>query len=364
MLCIGMTAGVASASVLSAGETNKLFFKDFEIVFDKVVDPVTGDVTYEQRQFQFDITDLQVGDIFLGIIDIQEVTVGGTTYWDKDAGTDELTGIFIQEIKGLYFAPNDPFPNTNIPPVNTDELHVVLGAPTAGITLNTSYPTDAGADGMWGTADDVYTSGNIVVSNYLTGDEMMALFRDTGLSTFSETINILSDIDHATDGTPWATLGYSPGADGVYDDGPNPIPAPFTPSSDNDGYFYSHTSDMGTGVENFKGEIWAGLNLYENDTGYPFFTGVADGTELEYTGPWGPLGISILFDLILSGEFEMNEEWVLDPADGGYSNWVFASNDPGLMAPGIPEPATLLLLGSGLVGLAGFARRRGKKNLT
>jgi hypothetical protein len=358
-LCIGMTAGLASADVLSAGETNKIFFKDFEVVFEKVVDPDTGAVTYEEIDFTTSTHTITAGDIFLGIIDVQEVTAGGTTYWDKDAGSNELTGVFIQEVQEVYTVGNDPFPNTNLPPQNTDDDHIVLGAAPA-VTLTTL----AGDD--------------IAVSDYLTGNEIIALYRDMGLSTFSEGGAILSDVQDATDGSLWATMGYSPGADGVFDDGPNtnPIVDPngslpvfdgdeyANPSSDNDGYFYSHVSTLGSPTENFTGELWAGLNLITDNTGYGFFTGVADGTELEYTGPFGPLGPSILFDLILSGEFEMNEEWIHDPVDGGYSNWVFASNDPGIMAPGIPEPATLLLLGRGLVGLAGLARRRKKKNLS
>ncbi len=43
-------------------------------------------------------------------------------------------------------------------------------------------------------------------------------------------------------------------------------------------------------------------------------------------------------------------------ATGGYPVTGFAGN-----GPPIPEPATMLLLGSGLLGLAGFARRRFKK---
>jgi hypothetical protein len=62
------------------------------------------------------------------------------------------------------------------------------------------------------------------------------------------------------------------------------------------------------------------------------------------------------------GDLFRNLELVFNDGDGfsGAMTYI-ADTDNVELPPTIPEPATMLLLGSGLIGLAGFARRRFKK---
>lgn len=322
MVGIGIMATPASATLLQVGDNN-LYFKNFETVFDSdgnEVEFMPGETPTRQ---------LEVGDHFVGIIDIQGITETGTQHW-WSGPSEQLTGIFAQRIEAIYTPNNDPYTGSN------SQTHIVLGSPS----LNTFNPL----------VGPSFSTG-------LVGDESMALYYESGaVTTFESNGTMWDDVDIATDGGLWMTFGYSDGADGKYDDGDGTPPPPNnygTGVLDNDGYNYSHTQPLGTIVDNFTGENWAALNVYRNPTLVPLTGNMNDPNEFEMGGPFG-VTPGILTDMYLSGEFEGNPDWF-----NGDSPWVFASNDPAHLGV-VPEPATMLLLGSGLIGLAGFARKKSK----
>lgn len=344
-LAIGLWGMVpqASAVPLVPYVDNQLFFNNFESVFAGGSHPGIDPGTYLPlveplpliipRQPGPDgmlgTADDIAGDHFMGIINIQNIDAAGLPIWMAGGGLappDQLTGVFAQEVWAVHWP--DPFDPTGMQTLP----HVVLGAPSI-----TAF-TDPG--------------GNTVdISAHLSGNEIIALYEETGGSWFESNGDMNDDINKATDtvgGSLWGTLGYGPGPDGIYG------------TADDPGFFYSHVS-LGAPLVNFTGETWAQLDFIQ-DPG-PGWNGLNDPSEHEMD-----LFLGMLFnDIYFSGELEPNPNSVhmdVDPVTPGVqpgtSPWDIASNDPAHLNP-VPEPGTMLLLGTGLIGLGAFARRKLKK---
>jgi len=282
-------------NILSGGADNSVYFANQELLFDIDGNQVDlGTVEGIARG-------VKVGDVFMGIINAQNVNVAGATYWNSlstiPGFNRNVSGIFAQEV-------------TKVQPI-TGEYSALI---TMGNTTRFDF-----------TLSDATT---VDISSVLAAGEMMAFYvdydTDGDFSAYKTNGTIQDDIGVATDsesGTAWLTAGLVETTD----------------------YSYSYTT-LGTALGEFSAEAYAGLSIMTNNTGFNIFELVNDQGEDLYNTDVG---------LAFTSEIEKNQDYP------GNSPWQITSNDPAFMHP-VPEPTTFLLLGAGLMGLGYYSRKRRK----
>lgn len=282
-----------------ANGTNKIFYNNYETVFRK-----DANGNYNEINSSLGPVTLIATDIFVGIINVQEITnASNQTIWDNPNG-DQLTGIFAQEITGFLINPSGGF-TVDVKPTSITTFNPLVG--------------------------NSFSTG-------LAANEMFGVYLDAGGSTpFTTAGTISAGVAAATNGLSWMTLGDA-----------DPIVVPGTTfNTPGQEYAWSAiTSNFGDSFADFEGDQFLGLSVLSYAGGLPWIGNplLNDPTENRFNS---------------NVQFYANSELTINPdyLTGG-SRWVYESNDPARVNGVVPEPATALLLGLGLLGFAGVARRK------
>ena len=223
---------------------------------------------------------IAVGDLFYGVINMQTISSGPTT-WNANnvsPSIDSFTGYMLTRVASV--------------------------AATA-TSYGTFYSVQLGVAGS--------DPNHVFSTSDLASGAMMKLYTDT-TTPYTTGGSVATDIAHATDGTPWATLGFT--------------------SASN--YWSVATSPLGNAA-------FGGINIINNNTGLNWNKVL----DTNCTTPGG-----CLVDMKFVATF--------NPTTGGA--WQIDLNDPATMHPvsAVPLPAAVWLMGSGLLALSGLAKRRKK----